>query len=89
MEDAKTRFLRLKEENNKNQARKIRLEEQMRAAKKQLVDVMDEIKGLGIDPKNIGEVLKEKEAELENALASLESEVSKASEALSSIEDKL
>ena len=89
MEDTKQRFLDLKKKSQENNSKKIRLEEQMRSAKKQLVEVMDEIKAAGIDPKEIGEVLRLKKVELSDKLAELERQVGENSSKLEEIEASL
>jgi predicted nucleic acid-binding Zn-ribbon protein len=89
MQDLKERFSKLKEKNDENNSRKIRFEEKLKAATKNLKEVLEEIKGLGIDPKNISKVIEEKKKDLENKVSSLEEEIEEVSNKLDEIEESV
>jgi uncharacterized protein (UPF0335 family) len=66
--------------------KKIRLEEQFKTKKKDLTDLISEIREAGYDPKNLGAVIKEKESSLKVAIDSFEKDLQTVSTQLSEIE---
>lgn len=66
--------------------KKIRLEEQFKTKKKDLTNLITEIREAGYDPKNLGVVIKEKEASLKIAIDSFEKDLQTVSTKLSEIE---
>jgi len=66
--------------------RKIRIEEQYKAKKKDLKDVIDEIRGEGYDPKDLKNVIAGLESEFNKELKSFEATLNEISEKLSKIE---
>ncbi len=86
MSDKAREFQELNEKRSDLITRKIRLEENFKAAKKALSEVVEEIKAAGYDPKTLSSVLEQKEKELEEAKADYESKLSKAEALITEIE---
>lgn len=61
-------FLKLKEELDRENTRRIRAEERYAAAKKALVDIIDKIKKAGYDPATLKKDVEAKEEELRGRL---------------------
>jgi len=66
--------------------KKIRLEENFKTKKQALTDLVKEIKDAGYDPRNLGEVIQEKENSLKTAINTFEQELQAVSTQLAEIE---
>ena len=66
--------------------KKIRLEEQFNSKKKDLTDLVQEIKEAGYDPRKLGEIIKGKEEDLQKSIGTFEKDLQKVSEQLTEIE---
>jgi uncharacterized protein (UPF0335 family) len=86
MNDQIEQFRNLNEQLKTLSEKKIRLEEQYKAKKEALTNLIVEIKAKGYDPKKLGEVIKEKEKELNNSIEEFKKELEKVSAELTEIE---
>lgn len=86
MKDQIERFRELSDKLKNLSEKKIRLEEQFKSKKAALTELVKEIKDAGYDPKNLGEVIKEKEEALKNAIGTFEQELQTVSTQLAEIE---
>jgi len=86
MKDQIERFKELSEKLKNLSEKKIRLEEQFKSKKETLTGLVKEIKDAGYDPRNLGEVIKEKEESLKAAIGTFEQELQTLSTQLSGIE---
>lgn len=86
MKDQIEHFKELNENLKTLTEKKIRLEEQFNSKKKDLTDLVQEIKEAGYDPRKLGEVIKEKEDNLQKAIGTFEKDLQKVSEQLTEIE---
>jgi len=66
--------------------KKIRLEERYKNEKEKLEKLLTEISSKGYDPKNLSQIKKEKEDQLQTLLQDLEKKVTETQQALSQIE---
>jgi uncharacterized protein (UPF0335 family) len=85
----KNQIERFKELNDKLKTmseKKIRLEENFKTKKQALTDLVKEIKDAGYDPRNLGEVILEKENSLKEAISTFEQELQAVSTQLAEIE---
>jgi|WetSurMetagenome_2_1015567.scaffolds.fasta_scaffold789510_2 uncharacterized protein (UPF0335 family) len=86
MKDQIERFRELNDKLKNLSEKKIRLEEQFKTKKATLTDLVKEIKEAGYDPKNLGEVIKEKEEALKSAISTFEQELQTVSSQIADIE---
>lgn len=86
MKDQIEQFKELNEDLKTLTEKKIRLEEQFNSKKKDLTDLVQEIKEAGYDPRKLGEVIKGKEEDLQKAIGTFEKDLQKVSEQLTEIE---
>jgi uncharacterized protein (UPF0335 family) len=86
MNDQIEQFRNLNEQLKTLSEKKIRLEEQYKAKKEALTNLIVEIKGKGYDPKKLGEVIKQKEKELNNSIEEFKKELEEVSAELTEIE---
>jgi len=86
MNDQIEQFKTLSEQLKTLSEKKIRLEEQYKAKKKALTDLIIEIKEEGYDPKKLGEVIQKKETELNDSINEFRKELEKVSLELTEIE---
>lgn len=86
MKDQIEQFKELNEDLKTLTEKKIRLEEQFNSKKKDLTDLVQEIKEAGYDPRKIGEVIKEKEEGLQKTIDTFKKDLQKVSEQLTEIE---
>lgn len=89
-EDARIEELaKIKRQEEANNARVIRLEEQLNAAKKRMLAVANEITSLGYDPKTFEQEVIKLDAKFTEDLAKYRTEVQEQSEKISEIEAQL
>ena len=86
MEKEIQRFAELNEQLKKLETKKIRLEEQFKAKKKELTELVAGIKEDGYDPNKLKDIIEEKEAELKACLKQFEEDVQKSSNELAKVE---
>ena len=86
MADNVERYTSLQKKREDINSQKIRLEEQYKAKKQSLTEIVDKIKALGIEPNKLKDVIAEKEASLQKKLNSFEKEVEDVSKQLSLIQ---
>lgn len=86
MADEAQRFTQIEAEIQTLSDKQIRLEERFKSEKARLEKVLKEVAEKGIDPKNITEIRKAKEAELLKALAEIEAAIKDTKEKLNAIE---
>lgn len=86
MKDQIERFRELSDKLKGLSEKKIRLEEQFKTKKQALSDLVNEIKAAGYDPRNLGEIIKEKEESLKVAISTFEGELQTVSNQLAAIE---
>jgi len=86
MADETQRFSQLKDRIKVLSDQKIRLEERLKTEKLALEAVVKTLTDKGIDPKNLTETRKAKEAELEKLLASLAEKTKEAEDKLKAME---
>jgi len=80
------RYMEIEKKLKDVSTRKIRIEEQYKAKKKDLKDIIDEIKGEGYNPKDLKNIIVELEAEFNEELKIFESTLDDISQKLSKIE---
>lgn len=66
--------------------KKIRLEEQYNSKKQALLELIEEIKNAGYNPKELGTIIEQKEKELQEEIDNFEKELSELSNKISEIE---
>jgi uncharacterized protein (UPF0335 family) len=86
MKDQIERFRELNDKLKTMSEKKIRLEENFKTKKQALTDLVKEIKDAGYDPRNLGEVILEKENSLKGAISTFEQELQAVSTQLAEIE---
>jgi DNA repair exonuclease SbcCD ATPase subunit len=86
MKDQIERFKELNETFKSLSEKKIRLEEQFKARKKALSELITEIKDAGYDPTKLNDVIKEKEISLKTAIGDFEAELQEVSSKIAEIE---
>jgi uncharacterized protein (UPF0335 family) len=86
MKDQIERFKELNDKLKTMSEKKIRLEENFKTKKQTLTDLVKEIKEAGYDPRNLGEVIQEKEKSLKEAISTFEQELQTVSTQLTEIE---
>lgn len=80
------KFQQLKEKAKELDTKKIRLEEQYKAKKKALSEVVKKISDAGYKPNELKSVIKEKESEFSKLISELESNLTDAAKRLEEIE---
>jgi len=80
------KFQELKQKAKELETQKIRLEEQYKAKKKALSEVVKEITDAGYKPSELKNVIKEKESEFSKLVSDLESNLDAAAKKLEEIE---
>jgi chromosome segregation ATPase len=68
---------------------KVRKEERLANLTKQKSDIEKQLKGLGLDPSKLEDIIKEKSEELEAKVAKFEEDTASLASALAAIQDKL
>jgi len=86
MKDQIEHFRELTDKLKNLSEKKIRLEEQFKSKKKNLTDLIQEIRDAGYEPKNLGSIIKEKESALKDAIENFDKELQTVSTQLSEIE---
>ena len=86
MKDQIEHFKGLNDQLKSLSEKKIRFEEQFKTKKQALTDLVKEIRDAGYDPRNLGEVIKEKEKALTSAISTFEKELQAVSAQLTDIE---
>jgi uncharacterized protein (UPF0335 family) len=86
MKDQIELFKELSEKLKTMSEKKIRLEENFKTKKQALTDLVKEIKDAGYDPRNLGEIIQEKENSLKEAISTFELELRTVSTQLAEIE---
>lgn len=86
MNDQIEQFRILSEQLKTLSEKKIRLEEQYKAKKEALTNLIVEIKEKGYDPKKLNEVIQEKEKDLNDSIEEFKKELEKVSAELTEIE---
>lgn len=80
------RFMELEKKENELKTRKIRLEEQLKAKKQALTELIKEIKAAGYDANDLQKLRAAKKQEAKDKLEKYEQNLNKLSEELSKIE---
>ena len=80
------KFMELQDSLKSLETRKIRLEEQFKAKKETLTDLVKQIRAEGYDPNTLKDVIAEKEAELQKEVDAFEKALNAASEELAKAE---
>ena len=86
MENSVEKFQKLQKKASELKTKKITLEAQYKTKKESLKEIVGEVKEMGIDPNKLGQVIKEKEAALEEQIDSFEKEITEVSGKLAEIE---
>ena len=81
------KYMELEKKENDLKTRKIRLEEQLKAKKQSLSDLIKEIKAAGYDASDLQKLRNEKKQEAKDKLEVYEKNLNKLSEELSKIEE--
>lgn len=80
------KYMELEKKHKEVSERIIRLEEQFKAKKQVLTDLVKEIKDAGWDPNNLKQIIAQEEQKAATQLSEFEKEIQTASEQLSKIE---
>ena len=86
MKDQIEKFKSLDETRKNLSEKKIRIEEQFKSKKQALSSLIKEIQEEGYDPKKLGEIIQEKEKEVEDRISKFEEDLQEASGKLAEIE---
>lgn len=87
VEDLTKKLAELKEKCSELYERKVRLEERLKAEKKNLTNLVKKVKEKGYDPNKLEQIRKEKEEELEKKIQELEKSIEKSDKELAEIEE--
>jgi mannitol/fructose-specific phosphotransferase system IIA component (Ntr-type) len=86
MADNVERYRELQKKRDLLNNQKIRLDEQYKAKKQALTEIIDKIRALGIEPNKLKEVISEKESALKLKLNTFERDIEDVSKKLSAIQ---
>lgn len=86
MEDKIEKFKKLQKKASELKTKKITLETQHKSKKESLREVVKEVKDMGYEPNNLGKIIKDKEAELENQIDAFEKDLTEVESKLAEIE---
>lgn len=80
------KYMELEEKKKDLEKKIIRIEEQYRSKKQAMVELVEQIKKDGYDPKKLKEIIAEKEEEISNLVSDFENKLKDTSDKLSTIE---